>query len=86
VENFLVFIVIDDKGNDFFKEMNLGQSSFLCARQSQARLRSSPRKRESSLCDPAFLQDSGSPLSRGRADRYVPSVNVASGTAFLKHP
>jgi hypothetical protein len=39
VENFLVFIVIDDKGNDFFKEMNLGQSSFRCARQSQARFR-----------------------------------------------
>ena len=24
VENFPAFIVIDDKGNDFFKELNLG--------------------------------------------------------------
>ena len=24
VENFAAFIVIDDKGNDFFKELNLG--------------------------------------------------------------
>ena len=24
VENFPVFIVIDDKGNDFFRELNLG--------------------------------------------------------------
>jgi tartrate dehydratase beta subunit/fumarate hydratase class I family protein len=24
VENFPAFVVIDDKGNDFFKELNLG--------------------------------------------------------------
>jgi fumarate hydratase class I len=24
VENFPAFIIIDDKGNDFFKELNLG--------------------------------------------------------------
>jgi fumarate hydratase class I len=24
VENFPAFIVMDDKGNDFFKELNLG--------------------------------------------------------------
>jgi hypothetical protein len=24
VENFPAFIVVDDKGNDFFKELNLG--------------------------------------------------------------
>jgi len=25
VENFPAFIVVDDKGNDFFKELNLGK-------------------------------------------------------------
>jgi fumarate hydratase class I len=35
VENFPAFIVIDDKGNDFFQELNLGEVS--CPGRSAAR-------------------------------------------------
>ena len=83
VEDFPAFIVIDDKGNDFFKELNSGVSAHVTARLHVAQRRGPAGLARHGPAGARRRLRSGNLCAQPRADRHAPPRGERTGAG---HP